>query len=308
MSATPCKGVKKDGAPCRGNGLEQLDGYCLAHGPTELTRGWRVRGGENSSTAARADKRLPERYRDVINTLVQGIDDVKEGSMTPAALTAIARAVDSLIDLNRVADAEMELIRAEENEAAAAAVNGSQGDLAILDTAAEYAAQQERYRIDSLVQQDMVTLQPAPEQPNGQSEVVVQPVLTAAGRRSFGYKPLTGYDQRDFDYVKDVLHNNEHDAYELSETIERIAAMGAALKKARAELELPSAPARDALTGLPLSQPPSGVDMGSLPAAPAEAEDAAALLDDQKRQYKEILDLLDEHYQGLYDPQLLKVA
>ena len=308
MSATPCKGVKKDGTPCRGNGLEQLDGFCLAHGPTELTRGWRVRGGENSSTAARADKRLPERYRDVINTLVQGIDDVKEGSMTPAALTAIARAVDSLLDLNRVADAEMELIRAEENEAAAAAVNGSQGDLAILDTAAEYAAQQERYRIDSLVQQDMVTLQPAPEQANGQPEAAAQPVLTAAGRRSFGYKPLTGYDQRDFDYVKDVLHNNEHDAYELSETIERIAAMGAALKKARAELELPSAPARDALTGLALSQPPSGVDMGSLPAAPAEAEDAAALLDDQKRQYKEILDLLDEHYQGLYDPQLLKVA
>ena len=178
MSATPCKGVKKDGAPCRGNGLEQLDGYCLAHGPTELTRGWRVRGGENSSTAARADKRLPERYRDVINTLVQGIDDVKEGSMTPAALTAIARAVDSLLDLNRVADAEMELIRAEENEAAAAAVNGSQGDLAILDTAAEYAAQQERYRIDSLVQQDMVTLQPAPEQANGQPEAAALPVLT----------------------------------------------------------------------------------------------------------------------------------
>ena len=308
MSATPCKGVKKDGAPCRGNGLEQLDGYCLAHGPTELTRGWRVRGGENSSTAARADKRLPERYRDVINTVVQGIDDVKEGIMTPAALTAIARATKALLDLNRVADAEMELIRAEENEAAAAAVNGSQGDLAILDTAAEYAAQQERYRIDSLVQQDMVTLQPGPEQANGQSEAAAQPVLTAAGRRSFGYKPLTGYDQRDFDYVKDVLHNNEHDAYELSETIERIAAMGAALKKARAELELPSAPARDALTGLALSQPPSGVDMVSLPAAPAEAEDAAALLDDQKRQYKEILDLLDEHYQGLYDPQLLKVA
>ena len=127
MSATPCKGVKKDGTPCRGNGLEQLDGYCLAHGPTELTRGWRVRGGENSSTAARADKRLPERYRDVINIVVQGIDDVKEGIMTPAALTAISRAAKALLDLNRAADAEMELIRAEENEAAAAAVNGCPG-------------------------------------------------------------------------------------------------------------------------------------------------------------------------------------
>ena len=213
MSATPCKGVKKDGAPCRGNGLEQLDGYCLAHGPTELTRGWRVRGGENSSTAARADKRLPERYRDVINIVVQGIDDVKEGIMTPAALTAIARAVDSLLDLNRVADAEMELIRAEENEAAAAAVNGSQGDLAILDTADAYAAQQERYRIDSLVAQGLVTMQPGPEQANGQPEAAAQPVLTDAGRRSFGYKSLTGYDQGDFDSIKKKLHNGDYFDY-----------------------------------------------------------------------------------------------
>ena len=308
MSATPCKGVKKDGAPCRGNGLDQLDGYCLAHGPTELTRGWRVRGGENSSTAARADKRLPERYRDVINTLVQGIDDVKEGSMTPAALTAIARAVDSLLDLNRVADAEMELIRAEENEAAAAAVNGSQGDLAILDTAAEYAAQQERYRIDSLVQQDLVTLQPAPEQPNGQPEAAAQPVLTDAGRRSFGYKPLTGYDQSDFDAVKRDLHNKNYSFHGLAEKIESIAAMGAALKKAKAELELPSAPARDALTGLALSQPPSCVETGSLPAGPGAAEDAAALIDDQIRQYKEILDLVEESYQDEYDPRTLAIG
>ena len=307
MTATPCKGVKKDGAPCRGNGLEQLDGYCLAHGPTELTRGWRVRGGENSSTAARADKRLPERYRDVINTLVQGIDDVKEGSMTPAALTAIARAVDSLLDLNRVAAAEMELIRAEENEAAAAAVNGSQGDLAILDTAAKLDAQQERYRIDSLVQQDMVTLQPAPEQANGQPEAAAQPVLTDAGRRSFGYKPLTKYDQKDFDYLKEELDTGYRN-FELPGRIKNLATIKAALKKARAELELPSAPARDALTGLALSQPPSCVETGSLPdVGPGDAEDAAAILDDQIRQYKEILDLVEESYEDEYDPRPLAI-
>ena len=307
MSATPCKGVKKDGTPCRGNGLDQLDGYCLAHGPTELTRGWRVRGGENSSTAARADKRLPERYRDVINTVVQGIDDVKEGIMTPAALTAISRAAKALVDLNRVADAEMELIRAEENEAAAAAVNGSQGDLAILDTAAEYAAQQERYRIDSLVQQDLVTLQPGPEQANGQPEAVTQPVLTDAGRRSFGYKPLTGYDQSDFDSIKKDLRNGDYFEYGGPLNLEGIAAMGAALKKAKAELEFPSAPARDALTGLALSQPPSCVETGSQPAGPGASEEAAALIDDQIRQYKEILDLIEDSYEDEYDPRPLAI-
>ena len=124
-------------------------------------------------------------------------------------------------------------------------------------------AQQERYRIDSLVQQDMVTMQPAPEQANGQPEAAAQPVLTDAGRRSFGYKSLTGYDQGDFDAVKRDLRNENYSAYRLPQKIESIAAMGAALKKAKAELEFPSAPARDALTGLALSQPPSGVETGS---------------------------------------------
>ena len=47
----------------------------------------------------------------------------------------------------------MELVRVEEIEAAAAEVNGSHGDLEILDAAAELSAQQERYRLESLAQQ-----------------------------------------------------------------------------------------------------------------------------------------------------------
>ena len=89
MAAPPCKGVKKDGAPCRGNGNEQLDGYCIAHGAPEKTRAWRVRGGENSSTAARADKRIPERFRPVIQAVTNGIAEVREGTLKPAAYSAI---------------------------------------------------------------------------------------------------------------------------------------------------------------------------------------------------------------------------
>ena len=183
----------------------------------------------------------------------------------------------------------------------------AQGDLAILDTAAEYAAQQERYRIDSLVQQDLVTLQPGPEQANGQPEAAAQPVLTDAGRRSFGYKPLTGYDQSDFDAIKKDLRNGDYFEYGGPLNLEGIAAMGAALKKAKAELELPSAPARDALTGLALSQPPSCVETGSQPAGPGDAEEAAAILDDQMRQVEDLLGEIDDIYQGEYDPQLLRV-
>ena len=59
MAAPPCKGIKKDGTPCRGNGNEQLEGYSIAHGAPEKTRAWRVRGGENSSPNASAPSSRP---------------------------------------------------------------------------------------------------------------------------------------------------------------------------------------------------------------------------------------------------------
>ena len=133
MAAPPCKGVKKDGTPCRGNGNDQLDGYCIAHGAPEKTRAWRVLGGENSSTAARADKRIPERFRPVIQAVTNGIAEVREGTLKPAAYAAICRGAKILLELYRAADADMELVRLEEIEAAAAEVNGSHGDLEILD-------------------------------------------------------------------------------------------------------------------------------------------------------------------------------
>ena len=191
MAAPPCKGVKKDGSPCRGNGNDQLDGYCIAHGAPEKTRAWRVLGGENSSTAARADKRIPERFRPVIQAVTNGIAEVREGTLKPAAYAAICRGAKILLELYRAADADMELVRLEEIEAAAAEVNGSHGDLEILDAAAELSAQQERYRLESLAQQGLLSIEPAPPQSNGKTKPSSQPVLTAAGRRSFGYQQLS---------------------------------------------------------------------------------------------------------------------
>ena len=85
MSSTPCKSLKKDGAPCRGNGLEPLDGYCIAHAPADKAWQWRSRGGKASSAAARADKRIPDRLRHAIEKLSTGIDRVLEGKLAPAA-------------------------------------------------------------------------------------------------------------------------------------------------------------------------------------------------------------------------------
>ena len=172
MAAPPCKGVKKDGTPCRGNGNEQLDGYCIAHGAPEKTRAWRVLGGENSSTAARADKRIPERFRPVIQAVTNGIAEVREGTLKPAAYAAICRGAKILLDLYRAADADMDLVRLEEIEAAAAEVNGSHGDLEILDVAAELSAQQERYRLESLAEQGLLSIEPAPPPTNGKIQTL----------------------------------------------------------------------------------------------------------------------------------------
>ena len=48
MASTPCKGLKKDGTSCRGNVLEQLDGYCIAHAPADKAWHWRSHGGKSS--------------------------------------------------------------------------------------------------------------------------------------------------------------------------------------------------------------------------------------------------------------------
>ena len=92
MSSTPCKSLKKDGTPCRGNGLDQLDGYCIAHAPADKAWQWRSRGGKASSAAARADKRIPDRLRHAIDKLSTGMDRVLKGKLAPAATTAAAPA------------------------------------------------------------------------------------------------------------------------------------------------------------------------------------------------------------------------
>ena len=92
MTSTPCKSLKRDGTPCRGNGLEQLDGYCIAHAPADKAWEWRSRGGKASSAAARADKRIPDRLSYAIDKLSTGIDQVLEGELAPAATAAASPA------------------------------------------------------------------------------------------------------------------------------------------------------------------------------------------------------------------------
>ena len=153
MSKTLCKSIRKDGSPCQGHGLKQFDGYCIAHGPADKVRASRSRGGKNSATAARLDKRMPERLKQAIDLVHDCMNRVVEGTLSPAAGNAVCRSAKTLVDLHRRADEEMDLIHSEETQAAAVELAGAPANIEILETAAATAAKQDQYRSESLVDQ-----------------------------------------------------------------------------------------------------------------------------------------------------------
>ena len=307
MSKTLCIGPKKDGSPCQSLGLPQYGGYCIAHAPAAITGEWRSRGGKASSSAARAEKRIPEHLRRPIEMVTQAMEDLVEGKIEPAALSALSRAARTLADLHRLADTEMELIHDEEIEAAAAQAAGGFGDPELLDKAAAIVAWQRRYTIESLVEQGLVTLESAQ---TGDEAAPAQPVLTDAGRRRFGYQRLTSYTQEDIDALKEGIMNSIYKPHELRAVRAHLARMRTALEEAARDLAHDPGPVRDPLSGQVLAEPPAGVKVGELPAGdPGESENAADILQNQRRQVTDLIAQLEDIYldeirqEKLFGPQ-----
>lgn len=299
MTKAACKGLRKDGKPCQGLGQPQFDGYCIAHAPAHKTHEWRSRGGKASSAAARADKRIPDRLRRPIDLVTQGMEDLVEGKIEPAALSALCRAAKTLADLYRLADAEMELIHDEETGAAAAQTVGVFGDPDLLDQAAALAARQRRYTIESFIEQGLVTLE---SRGNKDEDLPPQPVLTDAGRRRFGYQRITSYTQEALDDLKDEINVDLLSPPKLRELRDILARMRSDVDQALHDLSHDPGPVRDPLTGQALSQPPAGVLVGILPAAdPGDTEKAAQILQDQRRQVIEMTRELEAAYGGGID-------
>ena len=206
MAKTPCKSIKRDGSPCNGKGLEQFDGYCIAHGPADQTRQWRALGGTNSSTAARLDKRIPARLKNMMDMLEDGMNRVLEGTLSSADYTVICRGAKVRIDLYRLADEEMEAIRAEETQTAAEEIAGAHGDLAILKAADEITAQQNQYRIDSLIDQDLAKCD-SPQTDDRPADYI----LTDEGRRRFDFRHQASFTQQDIDDLKAEVMQNTYE-------------------------------------------------------------------------------------------------
>ena len=148
MSSTPCKSLKKDGTPCRGNGLEQLDGYCIAHAPAGQSLGVALtrRQGLVCRRPRRQTHTRPPVATPSINCPPASTRSSKASSHPPPS-PPFPAPQKVLIELYRLADHEMDLIRSEETAAAAAQVAGAAGDPELLDAAAAIAAWQDQYRI-----------------------------------------------------------------------------------------------------------------------------------------------------------------
>ena len=301
MSSTPCKSLKKDGTPCRGNGLDQLDGYCIAHAPADKAWEWRSRGGKASSAAARADKRIPDRLSHAIDKLSTGMDQVLEGKLEPAALSAISRAAKVLIELYRLADDEMDLIRSEETAAAAAQVAGAAGDPQLLDAAAAIAAWQDQYRIDALIDQGLVAPEPVETQDADQPQARV---LTAAGRQRFGYQRLTKYTRRDIDVCRELVIDNPSEGHDMPVALYDLYFIRKNLNELLTDCAPASPPVVDALTGQPLSRLPAAVIPATVPiVGPGQAAQAAKNLQDMLQHANKLTRQIEDLYEKRYgDP------
>ena len=287
MAKTPCKGTNLDGTPCQGNGQAALDGYCIAHAPTHKTHAWRSRGGKNASNAARADKRIPERLRVAIEALEKGLLKVQQKELEPAAYAAMCSGARAMATLYRLADQEMEQIRREETQAAAAEIAGGHGDLDILAAAAEITAQENQFRIQSLITQRLVQL----DQTGSENEPAGY-VLTDAGRRRFGLQQGVSYTQDDIDLIQALLERPLVYRDQCIAAIKILSEMRAAIEDAIADLARDPGPVLDPITGDPLSQPPAGVKTGALyPADPADSADPESVTKALKKQRQQVLRL-----------------
>lgn len=110
-----CAAMTRAGAPCRGWALPERD-YCVFHS-AEAVEGRRS-GGAASSNVQRGLKRLPPSLREVMEHVALGVEQVHEGALKPAQLSAMAAGATALIKLVEAAvlAPEIEALRAQVRE------------------------------------------------------------------------------------------------------------------------------------------------------------------------------------------------
>ncbi len=296
MSKNLCKSVRKDGSPCQGRGLKKYDGLCIAHGPApDQVHEWRSLGGKNSATAARLDKRIPERLKDMIDLLDDGMKRVMDGTLSPARYAAVCRGVKLKLDVYRQADQDMDFIRTEETFAAAAKFAGAHGDPDILEAADTITAKQDRYRAESLVDQGFAEFT-KPSNPDEPPAVV----LNDKGRRRFGYHDLD-FTQQLLIEVNDQLDDFDGQQAALTvlpETTDLLETMKERVEETQSRLAGGTAAPFDPLTGQPINKRPARVKVNSSRSRYSRCDEAPPeVLAEQLSKIKELMRKTEELYE-----------
>ena len=101
-----CPAPTKTGKPCHGRPAES--GYCFAHDPAtkDKREAARVKGGENSSHAARLEKLLPSRLRPTFDRLEAAMKEVHEGRLDPRQATAMASVAGAMVKIIKAGEEE----------------------------------------------------------------------------------------------------------------------------------------------------------------------------------------------------------
>jgi len=95
---TRCSAITKRGQRCQGTPRPSSN-YCFAHDPSLAAKRKtaRVKGGKNSSRAARLEKLMPSRLRPAFARLERALQEVHDGSLDPRRATAMASLAGGMV-------------------------------------------------------------------------------------------------------------------------------------------------------------------------------------------------------------------
>jgi len=104
-----CGAIRTDGKPCTSQVVRE--GKCIGHLSTSPQA--RSKGGKNSARAVRAEKRLPGPLRVVGQILRETLQEVRDGSLTPAQGNAMASIASAIIRVHESTDMEERMAQME---------------------------------------------------------------------------------------------------------------------------------------------------------------------------------------------------
>jgi hypothetical protein len=86
-------------------------GFCPAHDPDRLdaNRAARARGGKGKSRLARVERLVPASLRHLLATLLDAVEDTRQGALDPKVATAMASLAGAVVRVYQSATTEQQL-------------------------------------------------------------------------------------------------------------------------------------------------------------------------------------------------------